>query len=109
MATYVILRRGAWREPDELHTALERSSVESERFSIEWLRSYVLAEFDGSLGLVCVLDAPTPEAVRLHAYRAGLPVDEIVAVADTVVVGDVAALAGSDRRSSRDTGEGGLG
>jgi hypothetical protein len=45
----------------------------------------VIADLDGSLGTVCVLDAPSPEAVRLHAYRAGLPVDEIVTVADTVI------------------------
>ena len=103
----MILRRGGWRTPDELHEALERSSAESERFSVGWLRSYVLAELDGSLGTVCVYDAPSPEAVRLHAYRAGLPVDEIVTVADTVV-GDAAAVAGSGRPSPWEIGgEGG--
>jgi Nickel responsive protein SCO4226-like len=96
-ATYVILRRGAWRAPDELHEALERSSAESERLSVECLRSYVLAELDGSLGTVCIFDAPSPEAVRLHAYHAGLPVDEIVAVADTVVVGHDATAVASSR------------
>jgi len=97
-ATYVILRRGAWRKPDELHEAFERASAESDRLDIGRLRIYVLAEIDGSLGTVCIYDAPSPEAVRLHAYRAGLPVDEIVAVADTVVE-DAAAVAISDRRS----------
>ena len=82
----MILRRGGWREPHELHEALERSSAEGEQLSVTCLRSYVLAELDGSFGTVCVHDAPSPEAVRLHAYRAGLPVDEIVAVADTVIV-----------------------
>ena len=104
----MILRREAWREPHELHEALERSSAECERFSVAWLGSYVLAELDGSFGTVCVCDAPSPEAVRLHAYRAGLPVDEIVAVVDTVVVGDDGAVAGSDRRPLRITGKGGL-
>ena len=93
----MILRRGAWRAPDELHEALDRAGAESERLSVEWLRSYVLTELDGSLGTVCVFDAPSPEAVRLHAYHAGLPVDEIVAVADTVVGGDEATAAGSSR------------
>ena len=92
----MILRRGGWRAPDELHEALERSSAESERLSIGWLCSYVLAEFDGSLGTICVFDAPSPEAVRLRAYRARLPVDEIVAVTDTLG-GDHAAAAGFDR------------
>jgi hypothetical protein len=98
----VILRRGGWREPHEVHEALERSSAESEWLSVAWLRSYVLAELDGSLGTVCVYEAPSPEAVRLHAYRAGLPVDEIVAVADTFV-GDDAAVASSGRRSPEET------
>jgi hypothetical protein len=35
---------------------------------------------------VCVYQASSPEAIRAHAQRAGLPVDEIVAVADTVLV-----------------------
>ena len=53
---------------------------------ISWIRSYVLAESDGSLGTVCVYRASSPEAVRTHATRAGLPVDEIIDVADTVIV-----------------------
>ena len=46
----------------------------------------MLAETSGELGTVCIYQASSPEAIRKHAYRAGLPVDEIVAVADTVVV-----------------------
>jgi len=103
----MILRRSGWRAPDELHEALDRSRDESEWFAVRWLRSYVIAEFDGSLGTVCVLDAPSPEAVRLHADRAGLPVDEIVVVADTVVIGDDAAMAGPGRRFPWETEENG--
>ena len=88
METYVILRRGAWRTPDELRAAAARSSEEGDQTpdDIRWLRSYVLAETSGELGTVCIYQASSPEAIRSHAYRAGLPVDEIVAVADTVVV-----------------------
>ena len=46
----------------------------------------MLAETSGELGTVCIYEASSPEAIRKHAYRAGLPVDEIVAVADTLVV-----------------------
>jgi hypothetical protein len=53
---------------------------------VRWIRSYVVAETDGSLGTVCVYEASSPEAIRRHSYAATLPVDEIVAVADTVVV-----------------------
>ena len=88
METYVIMRRGAWRTPDELRAAAARSSEEGDKTpdDIRWLRSYVLAETSGELGTVCIYQASSPEAIRSHAYRAGLPVDEIVAVADTVVV-----------------------
>jgi hypothetical protein len=86
--TYVILRRGGWRTPEELQVAAERSTAEGDRTpdDIRWIRSYVLAEPSGDLGTVCIYQASSPEAIRTHAYRAGLPVDEIVAVADTVIV-----------------------
>ena len=89
MQTYVILRRGGWRSPDELKEAAARSSkVGDEEMSddILWIRSYVMPESVGGIGTVCIYQASSPEAIRAHAYRARLPVDEIVAVADTVVV-----------------------
>jgi Protein of unknown function (DUF4242) len=88
METYVILRRGGWRTAEELQEAAARSTAEGDRMpdDIRWIRSYVLAEPDGSVGTVCVYQASSPEAIRAHAERAGLPVDEIVAVADTVLV-----------------------
>ena len=87
MQTYVILRRGGWRTPGELQAALARSIEEAERTpdDVHRICSYVLAETSGELGTVCIYQASSPEAIRKHAYRAGLPVDEIVAVADTVV------------------------
>jgi len=87
--TYVILRRSGWSSPEELQEAAARSSkVGDEEMSddIRWIRSYVMAEEDGRLGTVCVYQASSPEAIREHASRAFLPVDEIVQVADTVVV-----------------------
>jgi sporulation protein YlmC with PRC-barrel domain len=89
MDTYVILRRHAWATPDELKEVAERSGrVGDEEMSddIRWIRSYVLAEEDGSLGTVCVYQASSPEAVREHAQRVGMPADEVIAVADTVLV-----------------------
>jgi hypothetical protein len=88
LETYVILRRAGWRTPDELQAALTRSIEEGERMpdDVRRIRSYVLAETSGELGTVCIYEASSPEAIRKHAYRAGLPVDEIVALADTVVV-----------------------
>lgn len=89
MNTYVILRRSGWSSPEELQEAAARSSkVGDEEMSddIRWIRSYVMAEGDGRLGTVCVYQASSPEAIREHASRAFLPVDEIVQVADTVLV-----------------------
>ena len=88
METYVILRRGGWRTADDLRDAAARSTDEGERMSddVRWIRSYVTAETDGRVGTVCIYQASSPEAIRRHAYAATLPVDEIVAVADTVVV-----------------------
>lgn len=88
MQTYVILRRNGWRDGDDLREAAERSTREGAKTpcDISWIRSYVLAEEDGSVGTVCIYQGSNPEAIREHARRADLPVDEIVAVADTVVV-----------------------
>jgi hypothetical protein len=46
----------------------------------------VLLEEDGTLGTVCIYQAGDPDAVRRHAGVADLPVDEILPVADTVIV-----------------------
>jgi hypothetical protein len=53
---------------------------------IRWIRSYVVVEADGTLGTVCIYQASSPEKIREHASRAGLPADETVEVADTVLV-----------------------
>ena len=88
MDTYVILRRSGWHTAEDLQHAAERSTAEGERMpdDVAWIRSYVLEELDGSVGTVCVYRASSPEAIRRHATAADLPVDEIVKVADTVIV-----------------------
>jgi hypothetical protein len=89
METFVILRRGAWDSSDELAAAAQRSrEVGDTQMSddIRWIRSYVLGEADERLGTVCVYQASSPEAIREHAERSQLAVDEIIPVVDTVVV-----------------------
>jgi Protein of unknown function (DUF4242) len=87
MDTYVILRRSGWRSPEDLQEAGARSTAEGEKMpdDIRWIRSYVLEEGNG-VGTVCIYQASSPEAIRAHAAAADLPVDEIVRVADTVIV-----------------------
>ena len=64
------------------------SKVGDEQMSddIRWIRSYVLEEGGGSVGTVCIYQATSPEAIEKHAEIAQLPVDEIIPVADTVVI-----------------------
>jgi uncharacterized protein DUF4242 len=96
LETYVILRRNGWRTAEELRQSAVRSTAEGEQMpdDVRWIRSYVTAEQDGSVGTVCLYQATSPEAIREHASRAALPVDEIVKVADTVIVRpDPAAVA----------------
>ncbi|MBS1893114.1 MAG: DUF4242 domain-containing protein [Actinobacteria bacterium] len=89
MDTYVIMRRSGWRSPAELQEAAARSSkVGDEEMSddIRWIRSYVLEEDGEAVGTVCIYQASSPEAIEEHARRADLPADEIISVADTVIV-----------------------
>lgn len=87
MQTYLVVRRSAWGSPEEHRDADARSALEAARMAdeIASLRSYSLKERDQTIGAVCIYEASSPEAVRRHAAAAGLPVDEIVKVADTVV------------------------
>jgi hypothetical protein len=88
MNTYVILRRGAWASAAELGEAAERSTAIGEQMpdDVRWIRSYVLDEPDGRVGTVCIYQASSPKAIRDHGARAELAVDEIIPVADTVIV-----------------------
>jgi hypothetical protein len=89
MNTFVILRRNGWRTPEDLEAAAMRSQqVGDEQMpdEVRWIRSYALAEADGTVGTVCIYQATSADAIRRHAERADLPVDEIVPVADTVIV-----------------------
>lgn len=91
MKTFVIRRRNAWKTPQELQATAARSKAigdgeMSDR--VRWIRSYVVEETDGKLGTVCIYQAVSPEAIREHAQRVGMPADEITAVVTTVIVRD---------------------
>ena len=88
MDTYVILRRGGWRSPADLQEAAERSTRVGDDMpdEVRWIRSYVLEEGGGTVGTVCVYQATGEDAIRKHGELADLPVDEVIPLADTVVV-----------------------
>ena len=88
MNLYVIVRRNGFASPENLQEAAARSTREGDKdgSGVRWIRSYVVSEQSGELGTFCIYEADSPEAIRAHADAADLPVDEIVPVADTVVV-----------------------
>jgi hypothetical protein len=88
MNLYAILRRNGWKTPDDLHAAAGRSKrVDTEMSNdVRWIRTYVMAEPDGTLGTVCIYEATSPEAIERHAKLAELALTEIRPIVDTVIV-----------------------
>jgi len=89
MKTYVIRREQAWKSAEELEATAARSKqVAESEFpeDISWIRSYVISEPAGTLGTVCIYQATDMDSVRRHAERVDMPADEILEVADTVVI-----------------------
>ena len=88
MQLYGILRRNGWATAADLEAAGARSAAEGDKpdSGVRWIRSYVLSEDSGEVGTFCVYEADSPEAIRAHADAADLPVDEVIKIADTVVV-----------------------
>jgi hypothetical protein len=89
MKLYAILRRNGWRSGEELQEAAARSTrVGNEEMpdEVRWIRSYVLEEGAGAVGTVCIYEATSEDALRKHASLADLPVDDIIPIADTVIV-----------------------
>jgi hypothetical protein len=88
MDLYVIVRRNGWRTAADLDEAAKRSSEVGDQpdSGVRWIRSYVTAEENGDVGTFCIYEAESADAIRAHAEAADLPVDEIVRVADTVIV-----------------------
>ena len=86
---YAIRRLNAWGSPAEVEQVAARSKqIADDDFQadIRWIRSYVIAEEDGTLGSICIYQASSPEAIRKHAHRVGMPADQILDIADTVVI-----------------------
>lgn len=88
MQLYGIIRRNGWRTGADLEVAGKRSAEVGDRdgSGVRWIRSYVLAEESGEVGTFCIYEGESPEAIRKHAEDSDLPCDEIIAIADTVIV-----------------------
>jgi hypothetical protein len=88
MDLYAIRRRDFWGSPEDLQATAAKSAEVGEQMAsdVRWIRSYVVQEESGQLGTVCIYEGTSPEKVREQAERTGMPADEIVLVADTVIV-----------------------
>jgi hypothetical protein len=89
MNTYAILRRNGWKTADDLHAAAGRSKKVGDTEmanDVRWIRTYVFAEPDGTLGTVCIYEATSPDAIQRHANKAELALTEVRQVVDTVIV-----------------------
>ena len=88
MDLYAIRRKSSFADAEDLQAAAARSTAEGDKkgSGVRWIRSYVVAEESGALGTVCIYEAESPEAIRAHAAASQMPADEIVPVADTVIV-----------------------
>ena len=79
MPRYIIERSVPGLSRDELMAAGRRSVAALQCVpGVRWIRSYV-SDAEGKI--YCEYDAPSPEAIREHARRAGLPVDRISEIA----------------------------
>jgi hypothetical protein len=79
MPRYIIERSVPGLTREQLDAAGRRSAAAlAELPHVRWIRSYV-SEAEGKI--YCEYDAPSVEAIREHARRAGLPADRISEVA----------------------------
>src|SRR4051794_23235938 len=97
MNLYGILRRNGWKTGEDLEAAAKKSTEVGDEpgSGVRWIRSYVLSEDSGGLGPFGVYEGDSPETARAHAEAAGLPADEIIPIADTVIVRPDPAPVGS--------------
>ena len=89
MDLFMIRRNDGWKTGEELEAAAKRSTEVAESDfpdEIRWIRSYVVQEESGELGTVCIYQASDADAVRRHADEVGMPADEVLPIADTVIV-----------------------
>jgi hypothetical protein len=89
--TFVVLRRGAWEDEDELDedaAELARIADEEMHDQVKLIRSYVIEEEDGTFGTVCIYQAEDADALMEHAQHAELPADEVVPVVNTLIERD---------------------
>ena len=86
MPLYVVPRTRAWLSEEELAAAADCLPAVNDHLNehVRWIRSYVVAEEDGTFSAFCVYEATSPEHLRAHGDAAMLPTDDIKLVATTL-------------------------
>jgi hypothetical protein len=84
---YIVPRTRAWLSEEELAAATDCLPAVNEALAgeVRWIRSYVVAEDDGTFSAFCVYEAAGPEALLRHAEALMLPTDAIKPVVTTIV------------------------
>ena len=88
MNQYIVRRPSTWATTKEIEGGIAASArvANREMFGqVRWIRCYVVNEPDGRLGMFDVYEAHSPEMLREHARRVGLPSD-IYPVETTFIV-----------------------
>ena len=83
---YHVPRTSAWRSEEEVAAAADCvPALNATIDGIRWIRSYVVAEEDGTFSGYCVYEASDPEVLRRHADALMLPTDAVKPVVATIV------------------------
>ena len=86
MPLYLVPRTRAWLSAEEVAAAADCvPAVNATIAGIRWIRSYVVAEEDGTYSGYCVYEADDPEALIRHADALRLPTDAVKPVVATIV------------------------
>jgi hypothetical protein len=84
---FLVPRTRAWLSEEELAAAADclPAVVDAMPADIRWIRSYVVAEDDGTFTGYCLYEASDIEAVRRHSEAVMLPADAIKPVVTTSI------------------------
>jgi len=84
---YIVPRTRAWLSEEELAAATDCVPAVDAAIGreIRWIRSYIVAEDDGTFSAFCVYEASGPEVLLRHADALMLPTDAIKRVTTTIV------------------------
>ncbi len=96
MNTYVIRRKNFWNCAEDLEKSASisaRVGTQEMADQVKWIRTYVVKEESGKLGTVCIYQGTSPDAIREHARRAGMPADDVTPIENLVVVNEDPVLA----------------